>query len=250
MSRSNDPIGRGWAAATAAAAMLLLGGSAPASAQSLYGPGGLFLHPTASMQERGRLTPGSLVLPQHNPDDRSTRTWLSGSLGYGLTDDLEVGLSAVKIAGWQRDPSFGGFAKYRLLRETPSRPALAVGFTQLGGGDANTRTAFLALRKQVATGRGPRVAAHLGVQYADEVDRISRHEFQPYAGLELGITARWSLILEGRPRMNREFGTPLGVTLSYRAGEDWRFALTWANNGLSDRPMIGFGAGLTLGSRR
>ena len=83
----------------------------------------------------------------------------------------------------------------------------------------------------------------------DEADGIGRHEFQPYGGLELGITSQVSFIIEGRPRMNAEFGTPLALTLAYKPSKNWRLAVTWANNGLSDEPMFGFGAGLTLGSR-
>jgi hypothetical protein len=88
------------------------------------------------------------------------------------------------------------------------------------------------------------------VQYADEIDGISRHQFQPYAGVEVGLGRRLSFIAEGRPRMNAEFGTPLALTLSYQASRNWRFAVTWANNGLSDEPKFGFGAGFSLGSRR
>jgi hypothetical protein len=231
---------------SALAALLL---AAPASAQSLYGPGGLFLHPTASLPPKGQLTPGILVLPQHNPVARSTRTWISGSLDYGLTDDLEVGVTVLKVTNWDREASVGGFFKYRLLEETDSQPAVAIGFTQLGFGDVNTRQAFLALRKQVARGRHP-VTAHLGVQYVDEVDALSKHEFQPYAGFEVGLASRLTFIAEGRPRMNGEFGTPLALSLSYQVADNWRLAVTWANNGLSDTPKWGFGAGFSLGARR
>lgn len=223
--------------------------AAPVSAQSLYGPGGLFLHPTASVPPKGQVTPGFLLLPQHNPDAHSTRTWIAGSLDYGLTRDLEIGASVVKVAGWDRDPSAGGYFKYRFLRESASRPAMAFGFTQLGGGDVNTRVGFLAAMKEFDVAKH-RLVAHLGVQYADEVDGVSRHEFQPYAGLEFGITSRLSFIAEGRPRMNREFGTPLALTLAYRVSDRWRLAVSWANNGLSDEPKFGFGAGFALGARR
>jgi hypothetical protein len=229
-------------------ALLVLWLAAPASAQSLYGPGGLFLHPTASTPPRGQFTPSFLFLPQHNPAADSTRIWLSSSLDYGLTDNLEIGGTFLKVTGWNRDPSFGGFIKYRFLDETETIPALAVGFTGLGFGDVNTRIGFFAARKQFnRDGRFP-VTLHLGVQYVDVVDGVEKDEFQPYAGVELGLTSRLSFIAEGRPRMTGEFGTPLALTLSYRVTRNWNFAVTWANNGLSDTPKFGFGAGFSLGT--
>jgi hypothetical protein len=223
---------------------------APASAQSLYGPGGLFLHPTASFPPQGRLTPAILVLPQHHPEARSTRTWISGSVDFGLTPDLELGASVVKVAGWQRDPSAGGFFKYRLRREGTLLPAVAVGYTHLGGGDVDTQVGFLALRKQLGVGKRRLVVAHLGVQYANRIDGEERKEFQPYGGLELGLTSRLTFAFEARPRGNNEFDAPMALTLSYRVADYWKVAVTWANNGLSDEPKFGFGAGFSLGARR
>jgi len=232
-----------------ALAGLILLAAAPAGAQSLYGPEGLFLHPTASLPPKGRLTPGFLLLPQYNPDVKQTRTWLSGFIDYGVTDDLEVGFAAVKVFNWERDASFGGFAKYRLVREGATMPAVAVGFTGLGGGDVDTRIGFLAARKQFGIGKGRHIVVHAGVQYVDFVDGNPRDEFEPFAGLELGLTSRLSFIAEGRPRQTHDFGTPLALSLAYRVSDRWRLAVSWANNGLSSHPMWGFGAGLSLGSR-
>ncbi len=228
--------------------LLLLLLAPPCAAQSLYGPGGLFLHPSASTPPKGRITPSFLFLPQHNPQADVTRIWLTGGLDYGLTDDLEIGAAVLKVTGGDRDPSAGGYFKYRFLRETAARPAVAVGFTGLGGGDVDTRIGFLALQKGGRVGRHS-LTGHLGVQYADVVDGFSKHQFQPYAGLELGITSRLRFIAEGRPRMNQELGTPFALTLAYRAADRWTFALTWGNAGRSDRPMFGFGAGFSLGAR-
>lgn len=237
-----------WACILAALALGVIAG--PARAQSLYGPQGLFLHPTASLPPQGRLTPGILVLPQYNPVFKETRTWLSGSLDYGLTDDIEIGFTAVQVFNWDgRDPSFGGFAKFRILRETDVFPAIAVGFTGLEGGDVNSRIGFAAARKQFPLRGGRFLVAHVGVQYVAFGDGNEYDEFQPYAGLELGITSRLSVIAEGRFRQTHDFGTPLALTLAYRVDDRWRVAVTWANNGLSSHPMWGFGAGLSLGSR-
>jgi hypothetical protein len=243
------------------AAVLLLGAAGSAGAQSLYGPGGLFLHPTASMPARGQLTPAVLVLPQHHPVADQTRTWVSVSAAYGATDDLEVGATYLKVANWDREGSGGGFARYRFLRETSSRPAAAVGFTYLGFGDVNARTAFMAFQKQVnlpTSGSGkedeaeePRhpVILHLGALYIQELDGFSHHQWEPYGGVEVGVAPRLRFIAEGRPRGNAEFGTPLALTLAYQYGASGRLALTWANNGLSDDPRFGFGAGFAVGGR-
>lgn len=221
-----------------------------ADAQSFYGPGGLFLHPAAVVQETGKLTPAVLFLPQRSTwtgDDR--RSWFTGALTYGLAKNLEVGFAAVGVEGWGRDPSLGGFAKYRLLQETEHRPAVAVGFTRLAGGDFGTQVGFLALRKQAGTLRGQPIVAHFGLQYASEVDAIRHNTLDPFAGLEIGLTSDVKLIAEGRPRTAHYTGTPLALTLAYQVTPSWRLALTWANPGHSDEPHFGFGAGFTLGSR-
>jgi hypothetical protein len=235
---------------------LLIGLAGAASAQSLYGPGGLFLLPTAAVPEQGRVTPALLVLPQHNPEAHSTRTWESVSVDYGATDDLEIGATYLKVAGWDRNASAGGYAKYRFLRaERDGRPQgagldAAAGFTVLGGGDVDAQVGFLALRRPVQLAADRSLVGHLGVEYLGTLDGISRHEWQPYAGVELGLVPRLVLAGEARPRGRGDFETPFALTLVYRYGAANRLALTWANNGLSDHPMFGFGAGLTIGGRR
>jgi hypothetical protein len=224
--------------------------SGPVSAQSLYGPGGLFLQPTASFSPKGTITPGFLLLPQHNPRADATRFWLSSSVAYAVSPDVELGISALKVTNWEKDASFGGFGRFRLLRETGSRPAAAVGFATSGGGDVDTRKGFLALRKGLGSGARWPVTAHLGVEYVDIEDGLNRHEFRPYGGLELGLSSRLSFIAEARFRQNQEFGTPLALTFAYRVTNRWRMAVSWANNGLSDEPKFGFGAGYSLGARR
>jgi hypothetical protein len=236
-------------AAVAAICLGLLLAGRPAAAQSLYGPGGLFLHPTASTPEKGKITPAFLLLPQTVPPNGDSRLWLSSSLDYGLTDDIELTLTALKVTGWQRDASFGGSAKWRFLRETRDRPALAVGFAGLGFGDVNGRSVFLAAQKRIPTCKRFPLTAHLGVQYVDEQDGILRREVQPFGGLELGLGSRWTFVAEARPGTEKDFGTPLALTLSYRVTDRWKLALTWANNGQSDRPVFGFGAGFGLGAR-
>src|SRR5438067_12740626 len=187
-------------------------GAGRASAQSLYGPGGLFLLPTASLPEKGQLTPAVLLLPQRSPLDGHTRTWESASLDYGAARDLEIGATVLKITTKEGAPE-GRFAKYRFLRESANRPAVAAGFTWLGFGAADSRVAFLALRKQLAGGKGAAhaVIAHLGVQYADILDGVRREEFQPYGGMEIGLLPRLEFVGEARRPGKGDFRTPFAL---------------------------------------
>src|SRR5438552_1258896 len=98
---------------------------ASARAQSLYGPGGLFLHPTADVPPKGQLTAGALVLTQRippTPGFHQIPTWGSVSLDYGLTRDVEIGVTSLAITDFA--PSYGGSFKYRFLHESRSRPAM------------------------------------------------------------------------------------------------------------------------------
>jgi hypothetical protein len=230
---------------------LSLAAAAPASAQSLYGPGGLFLHPSASLPEPGRLTPAILVLPQRNPTSDAVRTWFSTSLDYGVTKQIEIGLTYLEVFNWKDRASFGGYMKFKLLEESDGRPAIAAGFSQLAFGDFDASLVFLAGQKELFSirDRFP-VTAHLGGMYVDELDGIARSAFVPYGGVEIGLNDYFSFIAEGRTKMKGDESTPWGLTVVYKPNEDWKFALTWSNTGQSGSPRFGFGAGLALGARR
>src|SRR5262245_17829287 len=136
-----------------------------ARAQSLYGPGGLALLPAASVPPKGQLTPAVLALPQHVrfPGDVRTHTWISGSLDYGLTEDVEIGVTTLNITDWPvPETSVGGYAKWRFLRPAGWRPAAAAGFVMTGFGGTNTREAFLAVRQQL-TGHAKKGHSNKGI---------------------------------------------------------------------------------------
>jgi hypothetical protein len=239
-------------------ALLSIGLAAPAGAQSLYGPGGLLLHPTANVPPKGQLTPAVLILPQDVPAPfpaPGTHTWFSGSLDYGLSSDLEIGATVLGISDWPvPGPSSGGYAKYRFMREKGMLPAAAVGFTMTGFGGTNTRTAFLAVAKQLLGGKkaaGRSVVLHAGALFSRDREGIGRdNDLQPYAGLEIGLTPRLTLSAEGRPKGTGDLGQPVAVSLAYRYGHGGQLVATWANTGMSDGPRLGVGVGLGIGGRR
>jgi hypothetical protein len=220
-------------------------------AQSLYGPGGLFLHPTADTPEKGQLTAGVLVLPQHihpTPGLHTNPTWISGSLDYGLTRDVEIGFTSLAITDFET--SYGGFFKYRFLHESRSQPAMAVGFTYSGFGENNGRAGFLALRKQLSMSERHPVIGHLGLQYINVLGGLPYNQFLPHAGAEFGLARRLTLIAEVRPRGKGDIKTSTALSLSYAYGKGNRVVVTWANTGQSVQPRFGFGAGYLIGTRR
>lgn len=224
---------------------------ASARAQSLYGPGGLFLHPTADVPPKGQATLGAIVLPQRIPPTpglHTNPTWGTISLDYGLTEDIEIGATNLMITDFS--PSWGGYFKYRLLRENAGQPAVAVGFTYTGFGDNDGRAAFLAGRKQLNKGGRHPIIGHLGIQYIDVLAGLPYDQFLPYAGFEFGLAPRWTLIAEARPRGHSDFKTSTALSLSYQYGKGNRLVATFANTGQSTIPRFGFGVGFTIGTRR
>lgn len=224
---------------------------AGAGAQSLYGPGGLFLHPTADVPPQGQLTLGAIVLTQRIPPTpglHTTPTWGSGSLDYGLTEDVEIALTGLGITDFR--PSYGGSVKYRFLQENRSRPAMAIGFAYTDYGDNNTRAAFLAARKQLTSEARHPIIGHLGVQYIKKLAGLPYDQLLPHAGVEVGLERRWALVGEWRPRGKGDFKTSTAFSVVYKYGNNNRLVLTWVNTGQSTESRLGFGVGYSIGGRR
>jgi hypothetical protein len=220
-------------------------------AQSLYGPGGLFLHPTANVPAQGQLTLGALILQQRIPPTpglHTNPTWGSVSLDYGLTPDVEIGVTGMGITDFK--PSYGGFLKYRFQRESGNMPALAVGFTYSDYGGTNSRAAFVAARKQLSANEEHPIVGHVGLQYIDSLAGFAYEQVLPHVGVEYGLAPRWTLIAEARPRGRGDFKTSTALSVAYRYSEGGQLVLSWLNTGQSTQSRFGFGVGYLIGGRR
>jgi hypothetical protein len=235
----------------------------PAQAQSIYGPGGLFLNPTADFPAKGQLNPAFLVIPQEGPGvlgDRRTLT--SYTLDYGVSDRLEAGITYLKVnpgSGGFEEGSSGGFAKYKLVEGRPGgRPDVAVGASLVGGGDVDARTAFVALRYTPRQGQYSRHPVHLhaGLLYADKLYGIDRNDVVPYAGLDVRVARNVTAFaevrakMEGKPSALSDVKPPNAVGLVWQPARNFKIAVAYANNGQSDRNKWSFGVGYALGFRR
>lgn len=233
-----------------------------ARAQSIYGPGGLFLNPTADFPEKGQITVAALGMPQKVDTDGNRLTWSSYSVDYGLSEKWEIGATYLKInpgSSQFKDGSAGFYAKYKVMDEVRGkRPALAVGGNFLTGGDADARSAFAALRYTVTSpeAKNP-LRLHLGAIYIDEMDGIKHRDLTPYIGADFGLTRSLSAFAELRPRLD---GASSGVSGSYAArslGLVWnpsnryKLVLAYGSNGWNDQPsQLGIGVGYGLGGGR
>ncbi|RYG71201.1 hypothetical protein EON80_05590 [bacterium] len=232
-------------------------GQQQAQAQSMYGPGGLFLNPTADFPKQGQVTPAVLVMPQRL-DNGNRLTWSSYSVDYGLTDKWELGATYLKInpgSSEFKDASGGLYAKYKVLEEVPQkRPALAVGGNFLSGGDANARTAFAALRfTPTRAGAKRPVGLHLGAIYIDQLEGIKHRELSPFAGIDYTISSRLSAFAEVRSALEPESGGTNGTFASRSLGVVWKpvnnfkLVLAYGSNGWNDKSsQLGFGIGYAL----
>jgi hypothetical protein len=237
-------------AVTLLCASMLACSVAGARAQSLYGPGGLFLHPTADIPPKGQLTLGAIVLTQRIPPTpglHSTPTWGTVSLDYGLTPDIEIALTGLGITDFA--PSYGGSFKYRFLHESRSMPAMALGatYSESNGAETDTKAVFLAARKQLTSGERHPITGHLGVQYIDKLAGLPYDQLLPHVGVEVGLDERWTLIGEMRPRGRSDFKTSTALSVAYKYGKGNRLVLTWVNTGQSTESRLGFGIGYTIG---
>jgi hypothetical protein len=236
------------------ALLVLTGLVGAANGQSIYGPGGLLLNPTADVPLPGRLTPSVLVIPQDSSRLGGLRTTTSVAVDYGLAPRWEVGAIYLTISGAGaagRSPSFGGFAKYQLLPGSERTPAVAIGGSVLTGGDVNAQTAFLAVRQNLTRpGSAHPLRLHAGAFYANELVGVNRDKIVPYVGLEYAASRTVSVFGEWRSELPHDLKSAYAVGVLVKPTENYRILLGFANNGLSQSARFSFGVGFTINTKR
>lgn len=247
----------------AVAGIGLLGATGSAQAQTIYGPGGLLLNPTADFPKKGSITPSVLAMPQRKETGPGYLTWTSYNVDYAASDDLELGATYLKVSPGSpamfQDGSAGLYAKYRAFKSRPGTPVdVAVGASFLSGGDANASTAFVA-GKYALTRPGAKHGAnlHLGAIYVNELDCIKHHRTVPYAGVDYGLTPSLRLFGEARAALGRVNEDGMGshpqraVGLIYQPDDKLKLVVGYAHNGWNDKaPQFSIGIGYGLGGGR
>jgi hypothetical protein len=177
--------------------ILLLSLVCAANAQTLYGPGGLIINPTAYNDKAGMMEVNASYFTRQ-PSGSPTVEFFPVSFTYAFTDRFELG--ALYVGQRIHSSTFdrgGLFFKQALLPETSTQPALALVGTSLTG-QGTTSTLTLIGSKTLPSG----TRLHLGARAMNRsVD--SRLDGNLIGGLDFGIAKNYRFIMEGDTRLRQ-----------------------------------------------
>ena len=218
---------------------------APVRAQTVYGPGGLFVHPTASAPQAG-LQANLSWFTQESNGARSR--WVPASVTYSPDGRIQYGGLFVSRRAAGRERSSGGaFAKYQVIRQSVLSPGIAVSGSYLGG---DVQQSSLSV---VGSGRIPAttLTVHSGLQWTRRADLpVSRDGFSRFVAVEASLGKGLRLVAESGSRFNfqREPASAYGVMWSSPGG--YQLGIGWVNTGRSGSHRLFIGAGITVAGNR
>jgi hypothetical protein len=221
----------------------------------VYGPSGLFLHPTGYLPPDRHTTLGATYFTQRSETAAGKRTteWVPVFADQRLSRRFEGGLVYLhQRAGSQDKTSYGGFAKYQLLAEEGGRPAVGLAVDYLSG-DLRSASGYLVASKQFELGRHP-LRAHLGYMVTRRSDlqgaagRFHETDDAPYAGLELFLTPKLRLVGEVEAKMKFYAQAPMSVGLMWNPSRNTGLGIGWLNTGRSTDSRFFVGVGYKIKS--
>ncbi|HLK60860.1 MAG TPA: hypothetical protein VKU00_30125 [Chthonomonadaceae bacterium] len=234
--------------------MLLAMVGGPVSAQTIYGPGGLFVHPTAFPQARNSTTFNVSFLTQRDPDDTSETGYLPISLVTNLNGRTDVGaLYLHRNLGDQRRESGGLFARYALSPDRPDRPALAIVVSFLAGDVRQSSVTLVASHQitRIATITRPLFTLHAGLMYGRRDDVAPASDgLSVYGGASVPLGHDFALIGEIGTQFAFDDRAASAFGLQY-TGRGYSLGIGFVNTGRSDgeRFFVGVGFGIGGGGR-
>ena len=225
--------------------------SVRAESQTLYGPGGLFIHPTAFTPQRGELSLSASWFSQHITGQRSTE-WAPLGLSYGLTDRLEIGamyVDRLRTTGLRRG-SGGLFVRNQLLPERSHRPAVALSASYLGG---DVLLASVAGTASYHFRRGTRttIVGHAGVQWGWRGDGVPACDaLSLFLGAEIPLGKGFSVLGEYGTRFAFDYKERSSLGVMWRAPRGFSVAVGYVNVGRSSENRFFVGVGIPIGGNK
>ena len=220
-----------------------------AQAQSVYSPGGLFIHPTAFTPPSHQFSAYAAAFTQDEASGRS-QAYFPLALTYVPIDKLQVSALAVYHEGKNTAPygHFGAFVKYQLLSDTPSHPAFALTGAYVAHDELESSIAGVFSR---AFARQDRVFAtlHLGVKWGRSSDgNGGKSDLGGFVGAQIPLSREWNLVGETSSRLKFDRASASSVGFMYQTRKGLGISLGMVNSGRSSRMNPFFGVGIPVGN--
>ena len=220
-----------------------------AQSQTLYGPGGLFVHPTAFTPRRG-VFQFNLSYFTQKADGETQGEYFPYSLAYSPTNRLEIGALYLHHRSGQNERDSGGaFAKLQLLADGPAHPAVALVGSILGG---EFRQGSLAAVASHNFRRGDHVLfmLHAGLQLTRWQDNNSPSpstSLSAFTGLVIPLKYGFSLLGEVGSRFAFDNKETSGFGIQYTSRGGYMLGVGFVNTGRGDDNRFFVGVGFPSG---
>ena len=217
-----------------------------ARAQTVYGPGGLFVHPSAFTPQLGIRANLSWFTQERNGLESQ---WIPASVIYSADGRTEFGALHVSRRASGKERSSGGFfGRYQFRKESVLGPGIAVVGSYLGG-DVQQSSVSAVGSWRVPAARG--LAVHSGFQWVRRADLPdTQSDLSRFIALDVPLGRGLRLVgeLGSRLKFHRKEASAIGLMWSDHRG--FSLGAGFVNTGRSDsaRPFIG--AGYTIGGNR
>ena len=217
-----------------------------ARAQTIYGPGGLFVYPSAFTPVRGTFNLNASFFTQ-TETGRGRAEWQPTSLTYSPTDRAQLGASFIhRHREGESSGSGGVFGKYRLISSAPDHPAtVSVVGSYLGPGITQSSLGVVA-SQSFKEGDLTRYTGHLGVRWAR---KGSQDGLAAFVGAQATLSPSVSVLAEFGTRFRFDVKASTGIGVVW-AGRGQSLGVGYVNTGGSQNSQFFIGAGYPLGGAK
>jgi len=223
----------------------------PSSAQTVYGQGGLFLHPSALVRPAGSVNFGVSYYTQNN-SPKPDSEWNPFSLAYGASTQLEVGLTAIH----HRAPALGEFwnagpfARFQLWPDSPTRPAVGFATSNIPNEFRQTTISGV-VSHQFGSSPAGGITLHTGVEWVRTSGNTGHQsDAAGFIGIQIPVARNLGLIGETSTKLKFERTHASAAGLIWTPPGGFSLAVGWVNNGRSNSNEFFVGAGYPIGGAK
>jgi hypothetical protein len=234
-----------------AAVVLFSAAFVPAAAQTVYGQGGLLLHPSAFMRPAGSLNFGASYFSQRTGTTGRSE-WNPYSLSYAFSGRAEFGVTAIRHQGTgiEAHTHVGPFVRYQFLPDTPSHPAVGLQASDLPS-DLRQTTVAGVLSHRFGPARRAALTVHTGLEWVRTSGETgNQSDAAGFVGLQVPLTRELAITGEVGTKLKFERHSASAIGLMWASPAGPSVAIGWVNNGRSRSHEFFIGAGYPIGGLR